>query len=63
VGAFVRNPAKPRVLSDSRAEPKKVKVLFLGIGSAEGQGTKTFSDALTKAGIDNVYFESPGHGP
>jgi enterochelin esterase-like enzyme len=39
---------------------KKVKVLFLGIGSAEGQGTKDFSDALTKAGIRNVYFESPG---
>jgi enterochelin esterase-like enzyme len=39
---------------------KKVKVLFLGIGSAEGQGTKTFSDALTQAGIHNVYFESPG---
>ena len=46
------------------AEPaafnKKVKVLFLGIGSAEGQGTKTFSEALTTAGIHNVYFESPG---
>ena len=46
------------------AEPaafnKKVKLLFLGIGSAEGQGTKTFSEALTTAGIHNVYFESPG---
>ena len=39
---------------------KKVKVLFLGIGSAEGPGTKTFSEALTTAGIHNVYFESPG---
>ena len=39
---------------------KKVKVLFLGIGSAEGPGTKNFSDALTNAGIHNVYFESPG---
>lgn len=39
---------------------KKVKVLFLGIGSAEGPGTRNFSDALTKAGIHNVYFESPG---
>ena len=35
-------------------------MLFLGIGSAEGQGTKTFSDQLTQAGIKNVYFESPG---
>jgi S-formylglutathione hydrolase FrmB len=46
--------------SDPAAFNKKVKVLFLGIGSAEGQGTKDFSDALTKAGIHNVYFESPG---
>jgi enterochelin esterase-like enzyme len=38
----------------------KVKVLFLGIGSVEGPGTKHFSEALTKAGIHNVYFESPG---
>jgi S-formylglutathione hydrolase FrmB len=35
-------------------------VLFLGIGSAEGQGTKQFSDALTNAGLHNIYFESPG---
>jgi enterochelin esterase family protein len=26
----------------------------------EGQGTKNFSDQLTKAGIKNVYFESVG---
>lgn len=39
---------------------KKVNLLFLGIGSAEGPGTKTFSDGLTGAGIHNVYFESPG---
>ena len=37
-----------------------MKVLFLGIGSAEGPGTKNFSDQLTKAGIKNVYFESAG---
>jgi enterochelin esterase-like enzyme len=46
------------------AEPaafnSKIKVLFLGIGSVEGPGTKTFSDALTTAGVHNVYFESPG---
>jgi len=39
---------------------KQVKVLFLGIGSAEGPRTKEFSEALTKAGIHNIYFESPG---
>ena len=46
--------------ADPAAFNKKVKVLFLGIGSVEGQGTKQFSDALQKAGINNVYFESPG---
>ena len=45
--------------TDAAAFNKKVKVLFLGIGQAEGQGTHQFSDALTKAGIHNVYFESP----
>jgi enterochelin esterase family protein len=33
--------------ADPAAFNKKVKVLFLGIGSAEGPGTKNFSDALT----------------
>ena len=37
-----------------------VKVLFLGIGAAEGPGTKSFSEALMTAGVHNVYFESPG---
>jgi enterochelin esterase family protein len=46
--------------ADPAAFNKKVKVLFLGIGSIEGPGTKNFSEALTSAGIHNVYFESPG---
>ena len=37
-----------------------MKLLFLGIGSVEGPNTKNFSEQLTKAGIQNVYFESPG---
>ena len=37
---------------------KKVKVFFLGIGSHEGQRTKTLSDAFTKAGINNTYYVS-----
>lgn len=48
------------VFADAAAFNKKVKVLFLGIGSVEGPGTKNFSEALTKAGINNSYFESPG---
>ena len=46
--------------ADPAAFNSKIKVLFLGVGSVEGPGTKAFSDALTKAGIHNVYFESPG---
>jgi enterochelin esterase-like enzyme len=38
----------------------KVKLLFLSTGSVEGPRVKEFSDALTAAGIKNVYFESPG---
>ena len=46
--------------ADSAAFNKKVKVLFLSTGSVEGPRVKQFSDALTQAGIKNVYFESPG---
>jgi enterochelin esterase-like enzyme len=48
------------VFADADAFNKKMKVLFLGIGSVEGPNTKKFSDALTQAGIHNLYFESPG---
>jgi enterochelin esterase-like enzyme len=59
-GAFDVKTASGGVYADAAAFNKKVKVLFLGIGSVEGPNTKTFSDALTKAGVNNVYFESPG---
>jgi enterochelin esterase family protein len=49
-----------RRLRAAAAFNKKVKVLFLGIASMEGPGTKTFSEQLTQAGIKNVYYESPG---
>jgi enterochelin esterase-like enzyme len=48
------------VFADHAAFNKKMKLLFLGIGSVEGPNTKTFSEQLTTAGIHNVYFESPG---
>jgi enterochelin esterase family protein len=44
--------------ADPSAFNSKVKLLFLGIGQAEGPGTKNFSEALQKAGVHNVYFES-----
>ena len=59
-GGFDPKTSNNGVFADAEAFNKKIKVLFLGIGSVEGPGTKTFSEALTSAGIHNVYFESPG---
>lgn len=48
-------------LKDAKAFNEKVHVLFLGIGSEENpERTKSLSDNLTKAGINNIYYESPG---
>ena len=59
-GGFDPKTSSEGVFADAAAFNKKVKVLFLGIGSAEGTGTRTFSEQLTQAGIKNVYYESPG---
>ena len=59
-GGFDPKTSNDGVFADAAAFNKKVKVLFLGIGAAEGPGTKTFSEQLTQAGIKNIYFESPG---
>jgi enterochelin esterase-like enzyme len=59
-GGFDPKTSNGGVFADAAAFNKKMKVLFLGIGSVEGAGTKTFSDQLTQAGITNVYFESAG---
>lgn len=48
------------VFSDPAAFNKKVKVFFLSIGSVEGPRTKATHDAFIKAGINNIYYESPG---
>ncbi|MGJ5817216.1 alpha/beta hydrolase-fold protein [Paludibaculum fermentans] len=59
-GTFDPKTSNNGVFADAAAFNKKVKVLFLGIGSVEGPGAKTFSENLKKAGVNNVYFESPG---
>lgn len=59
-GGFDPKTAHDGVFADAAAFNKKVKVLFLGIGSEEGPGTKNFSEQLTKAGIENVFYQSPG---
>ncbi|MBV8820473.1 MAG: esterase [Acidobacteriaceae bacterium] len=58
--AFDAKTSNNGVFADAAAFNKKVRVLFLGIGSMEGPRTKNFSEQLTTAGIQNVYFESPG---
>jgi enterochelin esterase-like enzyme len=58
--AFDPKTACSGAFADPSAFNKKTKLLFLGIGSVEGPGTKNFSDELTKAGVHNVYYESPG---
>jgi len=59
-GTFDPKTFQGGVFADADAFNKKVKLLFLGIGSMEGPGTRNFSEQLTKAGIRNVYFESAG---
>ena len=57
-GALFLNPqteiktAYNGVFADPISFNKKIKVLFLGIGSSEGSRTKTLSDALKAAGIN-----------
>jgi enterochelin esterase-like enzyme len=50
--------------ADPRAFAKKVHLLWLGIGTAEPErmreGIRGFHKALTDAGIEHVYWESPG---
>jgi enterochelin esterase family protein len=59
-GAFDPKTTCGGAFANPAAFNKEVKVLFLSTGSVEGPGVKNFSDELTKAGIKNVYFESPG---
>ena len=49
------------VFKDPAAFNEKVPVFFLGIGSEERpERTRNLSEALQKAGINNIYYESPG---
>jgi enterochelin esterase family protein len=50
--------------ADPKAFAKKVKLLWLGVGTAEPErmrdGIRGFHKALTDSGVDHVYYESPG---
>ena len=52
------------VFADPAAFAKKVHLLWLGVGTVEPErmreGIRRFHAALTEAGIQHVYWESPG---
>jgi enterochelin esterase family protein len=54
------------VLADGQALNKRVKLLWIGQGTAEPaafyKGMQGFREAITKAGIQHVYRESEGTG-
>ena len=63
-GEFDPKTAHGGVMADPDAFNKKVRVLWLGIGTTEPQrmydSVKHYHEALEKAGIKHVYYESPG---
>jgi enterochelin esterase-like enzyme len=68
-GGFGGVPFDPKtahggVMADAADFNGKVRVLWLGIGTAEPKrmydSVKTYHGALEKAGIKHVYYESPG---
>ena len=52
------------VWADSAAFNRKMKLVYLSIGTTEPErmynGVKNFHEALSKAGIRHIYYESPG---
>jgi enterochelin esterase-like enzyme len=52
------------VMADPAAFNRRMRILFLSIGTAEAprmqDGVRGFHDALDKAGIKTVFYESPG---
>jgi enterochelin esterase-like enzyme len=63
-GTFDPKTAHGGVMADAEDFNKKVKLIWLGIGTAEPQrmyeSVKNYHDALDGAGIRHVYYESPG---
>jgi enterochelin esterase family protein len=51
------------LLANPQAFAERVKLLYVSMGTEEASrmgGSKTFHEALEKAGINHVYFEPPG---
>ena len=51
-------------MADTEAFNKKMRVIWLGIGTSEPKflydSVKRYHEALEQAGIKTVYYESPG---
>ncbi len=62
-GQFDAKTAYDGVLADAAAFNKRVKLVWIGIGTKEPermyQSVHSFHEALTQAGIQHVYYESP----
>ena len=63
-GTFDPKTAHNGVMADAQAFNQKVHLLFMSIGTAEGErfhnSVKNYRDALDNAGIKTVFYESPG---
>jgi enterochelin esterase-like enzyme len=63
-GPFDARTAFNGVLADAAAFNKRVKLVWIGIGTKEPErmyaSVHNFHEALSKAGIEHVYYESPG---
>ena len=63
-GTFDPKTAHGGVMADPEAFNGKMRLIWLGIGTTEPQrmyeGVKNYHEALAKAGIKHVYYESPG---
>ena len=63
-GTFDAKTAHNGVMADADAFNKKVRLLWLGIGTVEGErfynSVKGYRDALEQAGIRTVFYESQG---
>lgn len=48
------------MFADAVAFNNRVELLYMSNGTEEGSGARTSHEAFKKAGINSVYFESPG---
>ena len=63
-GGFDAKTSHGGVMADAKAFNDKVRLLYLSLGTEEGErfltSVKGYRDSLESAGVKTVYFESPG---